>query len=134
MDVRYLVETYLPGIWILLGILLVHIILSTIVHIKMKDFNFEEWPKYMTNFIFYIIFIGIVNAVLDLAFNQIQNSILQTIFTGIQAFVYIQYIGYYLNNIVKHLSELGVPIDPDLKDALANLGKQVRNLVGGGGY
>lgn len=131
MTVESFVSTYLPGIWILLGILLIHTVLATIVHIKKKDFNFGEWPKYMTNFIFYVIFIGLVNAILDLASNQIQNSIMQTIFIGIQAFVYVQCIGYYLNNIVKHLNELGVPIDPDLKDALGALGKQVRNLIGG---
>lgn len=134
MTLGEFLKTYIPGLWLLVALLFSHVILSTITHIKKKDFDFGEWPKYMVNFVLYLIFIVFANAVMDLAINQIHNSIMQTIFIGVQAMVYIQAIGYYINNILQHLSELGVPVNPDFKEALGGIVGQVKNMMTGSRY
>lgn len=134
MTLPQFLSTYIPGLWLLVSLLFVHIVTSTIVHIKKKDFSFGEWPKYMINFVLYIIFIIFANAVMDLAINEIRNSVIQTVFVGIQAMVYIQAIGYYINNILKHLSELGVPVNPDFKEAIGGVVSQVKSMMTGRRY
>lgn len=134
LEIYQFIDTYIPGLWILVSLLVAHVILSTIVHIKEKDFSFEVWPKYMFNFTLFILFIIFANAVMDLATNRIQNSFMTNVFFGIQAIVYVQAIGYYINNILKHLNKLGVPVSAELTDVLKGATTQVKNMIGGGRY
>lgn len=120
---------YMPGLWIFVSLLLLHIILSTAVHIKNKDFCFEQWPKYMLNFTFFMIFIIFANAVIDLAQNKIQNDLINTVFIGIQAMVYVQALGYYINNILKHFNALGAPISPELTQVFKGITGQIKNSI-----
>lgn len=122
---------YLPGFWLIAALLFIHVVLSTVYHIKKKDFSFDLWPNYMINFVLYMVFIVFANAVMDLAINQIHNSIVQTIFIGIQAMVYIQAIAYYINNIIEHLSKLGLPINKDFKEVLNGVVGRVKSLITG---
>lgn len=129
MSLTEFIETYIPGLWILTGLLIVHIILSTIIHIKEMDFSFKEWPNYMIKFSLFIVFIVFANAILDLASIRLRNSLLENVFVGIQAVVYIQAIGYYLDNIVQHANKLGLIKSPELMSLIKNMTGQVRKTI-----
>lgn len=125
-----LVQSYVPGVEWLVAAVIGHMLLGTAAHIKAKDFNFSMWPNYMMNFAFFLFFLGLTNGLLGAATVAINNTFLATLLKGLQALVYVQVFGYYLDNILKSASALGMPVSPELMAAISTLTAKIRSMVG----
>jgi hypothetical protein len=126
---RFLIH-YIPGFWYFMILVMAHTILSTIVHIKDKDFDFKRWPDYMKNFIYYMAFLAFINGLKEVAELQIQNGFVSSLLFGLQAFVYAQPITYYMDNVLTSLCRLGFPVSPELIDLVRSISSWMKELIG----
>lgn len=127
--VAQFIGNYVPGIEWLIGLALLHVILSTIAHIVAKDFKISEWPKFLYMWILFMIGIIAINGVVSVASIIPASDMLTPIANILQALIYAGYFSYYLDNIFKHLNMLGLPVDPGLTEVIKNITGKVRNLI-----
>ena len=126
------INNYMHGMPWLVGLLLLHIILSTTAHIAKKDFKISEWPKFLYMWLLFMIGIVVVNGVIAVAISLSCSAILLPIANVLQALMYTIYFSYYLDNIFKHLNMMGLPIDPGLMEFVRNMADKILKTFLGG--
>lgn len=130
IDLLELTKHYIPGFFYFVALVIAHILLATIVHIKQRDFNFKEWPSYMKNFIYFMVFLVFINGLREVVETRLENDFVSSLLFGLQAFIYAQPIGYYLDNILTSLSKLGFPVSPELSSMVKETAGYMKNMIG----
>ncbi len=131
IDLWFLLTIYIPALVPLIIIVAIHVLLSTVAHIKMKDFSFKKWPQYIKNFIWFLGMLIITNLIVQSISVEMNNHYIDYIAMGIQGLVYVQVFGYYADNILANAQELGFPVSPDLAVAVSSITSQVKRMFQG---
>lgn len=120
----------IPGFGWLIFMLAIHIVVSSLAHIFFeKDFSFMEWPKCLKMWILFMTGIIAVNAGVNVSSELAGSQFIYPSMIGLQALVYTMYLGYYLDNIFKHLNVMGIPIPPGLSEAIKALFDKVKSFT-----
>ena len=126
------ITQYIPGFEWLVLLIAAHIFFSTIAHIKQKDFQISEWPKFLGMWLMFLVGIVLVNGILSVSQTLASASVLLPIVSVLQGAMYVIYFSYYLDNIIKHMNMLGLPVNPGLLELIKGMAGKITDTFKGG--
>lgn len=124
---------YVPGFGVLVFMLFVHIILFTISHIKTKDFSMARWPEFLKTWVLFMAGIVIINATVKASASLVSRELILPVVGMLQLVMYGGYFSYYLDNIFKHLSAMGLPIGASLVEVVQQMWNKIKGNTFTGG-
>jgi hypothetical protein len=123
--IEQLFNTYLPGYQWMLLILTIHVLSSTVAHLKLGDFKMSEWPGFLATFLYFTFGIIVVNGATEYI------STYAELLLPIRAALYTGFFLYYIDNISKQAESIGIPIVKNISPWINIVYNKVKGQVPG---
>lgn len=99
-------------------LLIAHLIIAAVVHIRAKTFKFGEFMRFTKNGAMFLFFAILLNVVYTLIKNAEYGSLALSAINALRLIVIIGVLGYYLPQIYGNLKKIGMPKITGVEDAI----------------